>query len=156
MSGADTDAASDRRSIHEPPNKQGPMTDDVKRPPPDSRVVLIAEDEEPIAEALIFVVEDAGYIPLVATNGKEALELARNRRPALVITDLMMPYLDGTQLIRAIHDDAQRNGHTAPPIILMTAAGMRRAQDSGADAVLRKPFNIDELEILIRQMLAGD
>jgi CheY-like chemotaxis protein len=116
-------------------------------------LVLVAEDEEPIAAALTIIIEDAGYTPLVAAHGRAALELVRERRPALVITDLMMPYLDGADLIEAIHDDARQNNLPPPPTILMTAAGLRRAQETGADAVLRKPFNIEDVEALLRRFL---
>lgn len=112
-------------------------------------VVLIAEDEEPIANAIALIVEDAGFSPLVAVHGKQALELARQHRPALVITDLMMPHLDGAELIAALRSDAALDGHSPAPVILMTAAGMKRTYDTDADAVLRKPFALDELEELI-------
>lgn len=120
---------------------------------PTSKQILIAEDEAPIADAIAMIVEDAGYTPLIAEHGEEALELARSRRPDLIITDLMMPRLDGVALIIAIHEDATRDGHKPPPIILMTAAGMKRAQEVGADAVVRKPFNVEDLEKLIRRFL---
>lgn len=118
-----------------------------------SKVILIAEDEAPIADAISMIVEDAGHTPLVAEHGEEALELARSRHPDLIITDLMMPRLDGIALIMAVREDARRDGHKIPPIILMTAAGMRRAQEIGADAVVRKPFNVEDLEALIRRFL---
>lgn len=117
--------------------------------------VLIAEDEEPIAAALVLIVEDAGYTPLVAVHGREALEMQQARRPALVITDLMMPYLDGTELIAAIRADAEQHAYKRPPIVLMTAAGLRRAQEAGADALLRKPFNIEDVEAVLRRFLGG-
>ncbi|MGZ3638275.1 MAG: response regulator, partial [Ktedonobacterales bacterium] len=85
--------------------------------------------------------------------GKQALELARLRHPALVITDLMMPQMDGTQLIANLRADAEANGHAPPPIILMTAAGMKRAQEADANALLRKPFELDELEELLFRFL---
>lgn len=122
---------------------------DPSQPP----LVLIAEDEEPIAEAIALIVEDVGYTPLVAAHGKQALEFARARRPALVISDLMMPQMDGAELIAALRADATINSHTPPPIILMTAAGMKRAQEADADALLRKPFNLEDLEELLFRFL---
>ncbi len=126
-----------------------------KMPParPVPALVLIAEDEEPIAEALAMLVEDCGYTPLVATNGRQALELARARRPALVITDMMMPYLDGVQLIAALREDAERDGHSPPTTILLSAAGLKRMKTAGADAILPKPFDLDTLEALLRRFL---
>jgi CheY-like chemotaxis protein len=116
-------------------------------------LVLIAEDEEPVAEALALMVADAGYTPLIAVQGKRALELARERRPALIITDLMMPFLNGAQLIEAIRADAALDNHRPPPMILMTAAGLRRALEANADALLKKPFDVSELEELLHRFL---
>lgn len=116
-------------------------------------VVLIAEDEEPIAEALAMIVEEAGYTPLLAAHGVEALELARTRHPSLLITDLMMPYLDGAQLIAALEDDARRDGHLRIPVILTTAAGGKRLENMQADALLKKPFDVEEVERLLRRFL---
>ena len=118
-----------------------------------SKLVLIVEDEAPIAEALILIIEDAGYATIIAAHGKEALELAREFRPGLVITDLMMPHLNGTDLIAALHADAKATGTKPPPVVLMTAAGPARTRDAGADAVLRKPFDITEIEALLWRFL---
>ena len=118
-------------------------------------LVLIAEDEEPIAEAIAMLVEDCGYTPIIASNGRQALELARRRKPALIITDLMMPYLDGDELITALKEDAARDGYTPPPTILLSAAGLRRMKISGADVLLPKPFELDELEKLLRRFLGS-
>lgn len=147
------DGADEAHTVHEGERLQPAGAAHAGEEMPASPLILIAEDEEPIAEALAYVVEEAGYTPLLATHGKEALELARAQHPALVITDLMMPHMDGAELITALRADADANGHNPPPIILMTAAGLRRAEKAGADAVLRKPFNLDELEDLLHRFL---
>lgn len=116
----------------------------------DPAVVLIAEDEEPIALALSFIVEDAGYLPLIASNGQQALELARTRHPVLIITDLMMPRMTGRELIAALR---QENSAPRTPIIIMTAAGRAYLTDIDADAVLSKPFDITTVEALLRRFL---
>ena len=120
---------------------------------PEPVLVLIAEDEEPIAEALAMLVEDCGYLPLVASNGRQALELARARHPSLIITDMMMPYIDGVELIAILHQDAVTDGYTPIPVILLSAAGLKRMQAAGADAILSKPFDLDDLEALLRRFL---
>lgn len=154
MSGPRTDADNGRAGAESAENV-GPQLQpaDAQQTLSQSSLVLIAEDEEPIAEAIALIVEDAGYTPLVAAHGKQALELARLRRPALVITDLMMPQLDGAELIIALRADAEQNGHAPPPIILMTAAGMKRAHEAEADALLRKPFELEDLEALLFRYL---
>lgn len=120
---------------------------------PEPALVLIAEDEEPIAETVSYVVEDAGCTPLVAFDGRQALELARARRPALLIIDLMLPHVGGAELIAALRADAAASGQAAPPIILMTAASPSQARAAGADVVLRKPFELVALEALLRRFL---
>jgi two-component system sensor histidine kinase/response regulator len=118
-------------------------------------LVLIAEDEEQIAEIVSFIVRDAGYMPLVACEGQQALDLARTRRPALLITDLMLPLLDGKAVIAALRADAAAGGEPAPPIILMTAAGLAYARAADADVVLHKPFHLDTLEALLLRFLGA-
>ena len=120
---------------------------------PTLSVVLIAEDERSIASLVAELVAQAGYTPLVATNGRQALDLVREQWPALVITDLMMPYVDGAALTTAVRAEAATRGVDAPPIVLMTAAGPQYARAAGANAVLRKPFNLVELEALLRRFL---
>lgn len=118
-------------------------------------LVLIAEDEEPIAEVLALIVADAGYLPVTAMHGKAALEVLLQRRPALVITDLMMPYLDGRAFIEHLRTETARAGWPPIPVILMTAADLDYAQTCGADAVLAKPFGLHEVEQLLHQFLAA-
>lgn len=113
-------------------------------------LVLIVEDEEPIAETLAYIVEDAGYRALVAPHGKAGLALALQHRPALIFSDLMMPHMSGPELIRALRVALDSN---TPPVVLMTAAHVRYAQDAGADAVLEKPFDIADIEALLRRFL---
>ncbi len=121
----------------------------------DPVIILIAEDEEPIAAILAAVIEDLGYRPLIAADGRHALELARTTWPALVITDLMMPRLTGADLIAALHTEATSTGRTPVPVILITAAGLQHARSAGADAVLSKPFDLGDLEELVIRLLTG-
>lgn len=116
-------------------------------------VVLIVDDDRPIADYVAVVVADAGYTPLVATRGAQALELAQERWPALLITDLMLPFMSGGALIAALHAAARAEGRAAPAMVLMTAASPRLAQAAGAAAVLRKPFDLADLEALLWRFL---
>lgn len=117
-------------------------------------LVLIAEDEELLAETVAFVVQRAGYRSLIALHGRAALDLARAHRPALLIADLMLPYLDGAAVIAALRADESMTGEAAPPVILITAASLVQARAAGADVVLRKPFHLADLEILLTRFLA--
>ncbi len=121
----------------------------------DPRLVLIVEDEEPLAETISFIVREAGYTPMVALHGKQAMELVRTRKPALVITDLMVPHMDGASVIEILRAAATAAGEPAPPIILITAANMVRARAAGADVILRKPFYLADLEELLRRFLGA-
>ena len=163
MSGADTGAGGARKGVHDVESAERQGTGDAPeastgeprrfaRQP--HQLILIAEDEQPIAEALAMIIEDAGYAtPLIAAHGKQAQALTQTHHPALIITDLMMPLMDGAELIAAVRADAALDSHRPPPIVLMTAAGMRRAREAQADALLRKPFDLDEVEDLLRRFL---
>ncbi|MGZ3677195.1 MAG: response regulator transcription factor [Ktedonobacterales bacterium] len=129
---------------HTSPQEQSPV----------SSLVLIAEDDEPIALALAMIVEDEGYRVLHASDGQEALDMALRFHPALIITDLMMPRMNGAQLIAAIRSSGT-TGVPAPSIVIMTAASSSYTQDTGADALLRKPFDIREVEKLLRRFLGA-
>jgi two-component system, chemotaxis family, chemotaxis protein CheY len=114
--------------------------------------VLVVEDEEPISEALAYIIEEAGFVPLVASHGKQALELVRLHHPALIITDLMMPLMDGAEMIATLRAD--KDGlNPVPPIVLMTAGGMKRALEVGADEVLHKPFDVADVEDILDRYL---
>lgn len=114
--------------------------------------VVIVEDDRPIADYVAAVVADAGYHPVVATQGQQALEVIETVRPALIITDLMLPVLSGAELIAAVrvHPEPVRAG---VPVIVMTAAHRYAAGVVGADALLRKPFGIAEMQGLLRRFL---
>lgn len=116
--------------------------------------ILIVDDDEGITLALTLIVEEAGYTPVCASHGKRALEILRQQSLDLVITDLMMPHLDGAQLIAQVRADADAAGRPPPPLVLMTAAGAAIAKQAGADAFLSKPFDVEQVEQLLSRFLA--
>lgn len=152
--GHDEDASSGHVAAHFV--RTSVESDLAPEPGTDIPVVLIAEDEETIAESLAMVVEEAGYIAVVALDGRQALMLARSRRPQLILTDLMMPYMSGSDLIASVRQDAAASGETAPYIALITAASRARAEEAGADVVVSKPFDIDKIEKLLNRLLGAD
>jgi CheY-like chemotaxis protein len=89
---------------------------------------------------------------VVATHGRQALELIEAQQPALIVTDLMLPFLSGAEIITAVRaqPDPARAGI---PVIVMTAAYGKAAQLEGADAILRKPFSLTELQELLQRFL---
>ena len=109
-----------------------------------SAVVLVVDDDADIRDAVREVLEEAGYATLEASHGREALELLQRAevKPHLVLLDLMMPTMDGSQTITALR--AQKETATTP-VIFLTAktivAEIQRMKDLGAAGVLIKPFD---------------
>ena len=80
--------------------------------------ILIAEDSPTQAEQLRYLLAEAGYRVAVATNGKQALDLALKRPPSLVITDVMMPEMDGLEFCKRIKSEARLRDI---PVVLLTS-----------------------------------
>lgn len=117
--------------------------------------ILVVDDEYLIADILSFALEDEGFMVVKASNGQKGLEVLDRERPALIITDFMMPVMDGQEFATAIRALPSMN-HL--PIILMSGAqahiGMQRSDLF--DAVLAKPFNIDLIIAKAKELLASD
>ncbi|HEY5999846.1 MAG TPA: response regulator [bacterium] len=118
------------------------------------KVVLVVEDEESIAELLRYNLEKAGFSAVLAGSGEEALSLAGQRRPDLVLLDLMLPGIDGLEVCRLLKKDA-RTEHI--PIVMLTARGEEAdivaGLELGADDYLTKPFSPRVLLAHIRATL---
>lgn len=106
--------------------------------------ILIVDDDPIIRDLLGDVLEAEGYEVFQAANGQAAVEMARARRPHLILMDLMMPVLDGSSAIRILKSDVETR---RIPIILMSAVmNLRRySEDVPADGLLDKPFDLDRL-----------
>jgi DNA-binding response OmpR family regulator len=117
-------------------------------------VVLAADDDEDILELVAFRLERSGYTVLRAHDGEEALRLAQEEQPDLVVLDVMMPKLDGFEVTRRLRADAATS---STPIILLTAraqdADVQMGFDAGADDYLRKPFSPQELRARVQAIL---
>ncbi|OFW12931.1 MAG: hypothetical protein A3F70_18955 [Acidobacteria bacterium RIFCSPLOWO2_12_FULL_67_14] len=104
------------------------------------------------------LLERDGYIVLQAENGREGIDMTRLERPDLVITDLMMPDVDGYQVLTALREEASLS--MLPVIVLTAETGgtvERTVLDLGADDYLVKPFDEDVLlqrvrSVFVRQM----
>jgi two-component system, chemotaxis family, chemotaxis protein CheY len=114
------------------------------------RTILIVEDEAPLRELVADLIEDAGYRALQAIHGRQALALIEQERPDVVLSDVMMPVLNGAELCRILKGQPRT---AAIPVILMSAAGSAIADGAGADAFVDKPFELSELEALVRRWL---
>ncbi len=115
--------------------------------------VLVVDDEPKVRELLADILEDAGYEALTAASGREALDKMKseNREPDLVLLDIMMPELDGFQVLNLIRQISN------VPVIMLTARRevdyVRDAIDIGADDYVSKPFRTQELLARIRAKL---
>jgi CheY-like chemotaxis protein len=105
--------------------------------------ILLVEDDDEIAEAILLILAQAGYEAVRAGNGQEALELVAQRMPALILLDMLMPVMDGWAFCREFR---ARYGPSTP-IVVVTAAerAHQRPQEIGADGWLSKPFDIQNL-----------
>ena len=118
----------------------------------ESFTVLVVEDEKDIRDLLVYNLEREGYSVLEAEDGKTGLALARNRRPDLLLLDLMLPGIDGLAVCRELE-----NGDSHIPTIMLTARGEEVDRilgfELGADGYVVKPFNVRELLLRIRAIL---
>jgi len=116
--------------------------------------VLLVEDEEPIAQLLKYNLEREGYRVSLAGDGEEALLLAEEGKPDLVLLDWMLPKLAGIEVCRRLRSArASRN----TPIVMLTARGEEgdriRGLDTGADDYVVKPFLMSELLARVRAVM---
>ncbi|HEV7216299.1 MAG TPA: response regulator [Chloroflexota bacterium] len=112
--------------------------------------ILVADDERAIRLLLEMILSDGGHRVLLAADGRQALERSERDRPDLVIADVMMPVLDGAALCRQLKAGVMT---ARLPVILMSAAAESAARAAGADAFLRKPFDVAEVESLVQRLL---
>lgn len=113
--------------------------------------ICVVDDEDLLVKGIRFNLKNEGYEVVTGSNGLEAVDLARNEKPDLMVLDVMMPEMDGLTACTKIREFSQ------VPIILLTAKtdDMDKLMgfDVGADDYLTKPFNILELKARIRAML---
>jgi two-component system chemotaxis response regulator CheY len=105
--------------------------------------ILVVEDDAAIRESVEECLAAEGHSTASVANGAEALEwLAREPVPSLLVVDLVMPVMNGAELIERLRADARL---AAVPIVLMTAAMSAPELKTSADTVLPKPFDLDAL-----------
>ena len=116
--------------------------------------ILVAEDDKDVAFMITQMLKNQGYCFKWAANGKEAHELIKQSMPRLLITDVMMPEMDGLELTRLIREDEETH-HL--PIIIVSARTRNEDRlagiDAGAEVYLGKPFIPDELLLRVRKLL---
>lgn len=116
------------------------------------RTILIVEDEWAIADWLEVLLSEHAYNVLVAGNGREALDVLHRETPDLVLTDFMMPFLDGAGLVAAMRADEKWRG---VPVVVMTSLHepVVRARAGDIHGYLRKPFREADLMTIVKGIL---
>lgn len=119
-----------------------------------SPVLLIVDDEEEIRNLLTEIFSDSDYAILLASNGKEALEQIKLHEPSLILSDYVMPVMDGVELCDAIKNN-EKTSHI--PVILLTQYQSIKTRieslENGADDYIEKPFNYQELLLRVKNII---
>ncbi|MCC6700595.1 MAG: response regulator [Fluviicola sp.] len=120
-----------------------------------SKKILIVDDEPNIVLSLDYLVRKKGYEPFIARNGGEAISIAKEQFPDLVILDIMMPDIDGYEVCKLLKNDTQL---MHAKIIFLSAKSrqedVQKGLDMGADAYLTKPFSTKRLMQVIGELLS--
>ncbi len=116
--------------------------------------IVLAEDNSTLSLLLKFRLEKEGFELLMAIDGKEATELIENHNPDLIITDIMMPFVSGLEVISHVRNKLSLE----TPIIVFSSAGQEemvlKAFSLGANDFMGKPFSPNELVIRVKRLLS--
>ncbi len=116
--------------------------------------ILIIEDERDLAELVAFNLQQEGFGAVIALDGKEGMEKAGAELPDLIILDLMLPTIMGTEVCRLLKKEGKTS---AIPIIMLTAKGEEIDRvvgfEVGADDYVVKPFSVRELMLRVKALL---
>lgn len=119
-----------------------------------SHLILVVDDDKDVAETIERSLRRTGYEVLVAYRGADALLIARERHPDLVVLDIIMPGMSGIEVCRHIRANPELE---RIPILFLTAKGEIADKiegfEAGADDYVPKPFNLRELELRVRALL---
>jgi DNA-binding NarL/FixJ family response regulator len=120
-----------------------------------SAQLLLVDDEPGLREAVQAYLEDSGFAVRVARDATEGWEMVQQLTPDLVISDIMMPKVDGYQFLKQLRGDDR---FQALPVVFLTAKGMTmdriQGYQAGCDAYLPKPFDPDELVAIVENLLS--
>ncbi len=119
-----------------------------------SKVILIVDDEEQVRRVVRRQLETSGYTIIEAANGRQGVELAKTRKPDLILMDILMPNMDGNVACHIIKADSMTS---EIPVVMLTAVdtepGKVIAKEVGADGYVTKPFTREKLLDAISQFL---
>lgn len=120
-----------------------------------SETILYIEDNEANAELVKAIGEGAGYTILIAYDGRDGLEMAQEHCPDLIVCDYHLPYMNGTDVVRALRDN-EKTKHL--PIMMLTADiySQPDSMASGADEYLNKPIRRNQFLTRVERLLNPD
>lgn len=114
--------------------------------------ILIAEDELIIQKTISLRLKKDGHEIITTDNGREAIELIELHQPDLIITDIMMPYSSGLEIVSKV-----KQSQSKTPVIVLTSMGQENvaleAFNLGADDFIAKPFSPNELSMRVKRLL---
>ncbi len=118
--------------------------------------ILVVEDNAVVRDLLARILERIGYVPVLASYGKEGLEKAIAERPNLIIMDMRMPVMDGWETTRALRANPDTKNI---PILATTALSrpheLKTCLDAGCNGYIVKPFNVRNLQRKIAELLVS-
>ena len=119
-------------------------------------LILIIDDEYSVAEVVEAILTDAGHEVVTASNGRQGLERAKEKRPDLVLLDFMMPIMGGPSTIKALREEP---GLRDIPVVVMSSlpeSTVTRSAMGEYVAFLRKPFKLRDVVDVVSGALSGD
>ena len=119
-----------------------------------SKRILVIEDEPSLLEAVTFMLKHAGYTLLIASDGREGLKLAQQEQPDLILTDLLLPGMNGYEICSFLKQDVR---YQKIPIVVWSATRLqdrdaKLAGECGADRFELKTLTSDQLHALIQEL----
>jgi two-component system cell cycle response regulator DivK len=119
-----------------------------------AKAILVADDDPDILSIVSMSLETQGYTVYKATNGREAVDLAKQHHPDLVLMDMMMPIVSGYEAVTELKADATTRGITIVGLSAKAmATDMERATDVGIDGYITKPFRIAQVLTVVASYL---
>ena len=121
-----------------------------------TKAILVADDDPDILNIVSMSLETQGYTIYKATNGREAVDLAKQHHPDLVLMDMMMPVVSGYEAVVELKADAATRDITIVGLSAKAmATDMERATDVGIDGYITKPFRIAQVLTVVESYLQG-
>ena len=127
------------------------MTANNNSPNGGGALVLVVERDPHVRELESYFLNEAGFSVDFAEDGESALSLAQQRKPAIIVTEVMVPKLDGLALCRKVKSDPELSQTVV--LIFSILAAQSRAREAGADAFLMKPLAERRLVLTVRELL---